>query len=45
MKATGELLGIRIEQELVGVEAMALLGLIGTVNAIAVELPGTDIVK
>ena len=37
--------GIGIEQQLVGVEAVAVLGLIGPVNAIAVELPGRDVVQ
>ena len=41
----GEPLGIGIEQQLVGVEAVAALGLIGPVDAIAVELPGRDVVE
>ena len=40
-----KLLGIGIEQELVGIEAMSLLGLIRPVDAIAVELPGADVGK
>jgi hypothetical protein len=42
---TGELLGIRIEQKLVGIEAMALIGLVGTVDAIAVELSWAHLVE
>src|SRR5882672_4882869 len=34
---------VRIEQELVGIEAMTLFGLVGTVDAISVELPGTKL--
>ena len=37
--------GIGIEQQLVGVEAVAMLGLIGPVNAIAIELSGRDVVQ
>ena len=37
--------GIGIEQQLVGVEAVAVLGLIRPVNAIAVELAGRDVVQ
>ena len=36
-------LGIRIEEELVGIEAMALLGHVRPVHAIAVELAGRDV--
>src|SRR5690348_2466469 len=36
---------IGIEQQLVGVEAMAAFGLVGPVNAIAVELPGRNVVQ
>src|SRR5258708_23609413 len=36
---SGELLRIRIDEELVGIEAQPALGLIGGMNAIAVELP------
>ena len=35
--------GIRVEQQLVGVEAVARLGLIGAVHAEAVERPRPDI--
>ena len=42
---SGEPPGIGIEQQLVGVEAVAVLGLIGPVNAIAVELSGRDVVQ
>src|SRR6185437_8562172 len=38
-------LGIAIEHELVAVEAMAMLRLIGAVHAIAVELSGRDVVE
>ena len=41
----GEPPGIGIEQQLVGVEAVAVLGLVGAVDAIAVELPGRDVVQ
>ena len=41
----GEPLGVGIEQQLVGVEAVAVLGRIGAVDAIAVELPGRDVVE
>src|SRR5258706_4200211 len=34
---------VRIEQELVGIEAVTLFGLVGTVDAISVELPGTKL--
>src|ERR1700722_5641125 len=37
--------GIGIEQKLVGVEAVAVFGLIGPVHAIAVELSGRDVVQ
>src|SRR5262245_55395232 len=40
-----ELLGIGIEEKLVGIEAMALIGLIGTVDAIAVELPRPHLIE
>src|SRR5262245_5354224 len=41
----GKLLGIRIENKLVGIEAMALIGLIGAVDAIAVELSWAHLVE
>ena len=41
----GKALGVGIEQQLVGVEAMAVLGLIGPMNAIAVELSGRNVVQ
>ena len=41
----GDPLGIGIEQQLVGVEAVAALGRIGAVDAIAIELPGRDVVE
>src|SRR5205823_4561842 len=41
----GEPLGVRIEQELVGIEAVAVLGLIRAVNAVAVELPGRNVIE
>ena len=41
----GQPLGIGIEQQLVGVEAVAVLGLVGAVNAIAVELAGRYVVE
>ena len=34
---------VRIEQQLVGVEAVAVLGLVGAVDAVAVELAGADV--
>ena len=42
---SGQPPGIGIEQQLVGVEAVAVLGLIGAVNAIAVELSGRNVVQ
>src|SRR5579871_4267898 len=42
---SGEPLGIGIKQELVGIEAVALLGRIGAVDAIAIELAGRDVVE
>jgi hypothetical protein len=42
---SGQPLGIGIEQQLVGVEAVAMFGLVGPVNAITVELPGRDVVE
>src|SRR4029077_2956193 len=41
----GEALGIGVEQQLVGVEAVAVLGVVRPVNAIAVELSGRNIVQ
>src|SRR5206468_4275992 len=41
----GEPLGVGIEQQLVGVEAVAAFGCIGAVDAIAIELPGRDVVE
>src|SRR5437763_11937920 len=41
----GEPLGVRIEQELVGIEAVAVLGLIRAVNAVAIELPGRNVIE
>src|SRR5207244_10758748 len=38
-----ELFCIRIQKQLVGSEAMALVGLVGTVHAIAVELSRPDV--
>ena len=38
-------LGIGVEQQLVGVEAVAVLGLVGAMHAIAVELAGRDVVE
>jgi len=43
LQRTGDLARIRVQQQLVGVEAMALLRLVGAVGAIAVELPGLHI--
>src|SRR5262245_32616237 len=40
-----KLLGIWIEEKLVGIEAMALIGLVGTVDAIAVELSRAHLVE
>ena len=42
---SGEPLGIGIEQQLVGVEAVAVLRRIGPVDAIAIELAGRDVVE
>src|SRR6476620_1105144 len=39
-----EPLGIGVEQQLVGVEAVAALGLVGPVDAIAVKLSGRNVV-
>ena len=44
-QAADEPLGIGIEQQLVGVEAVPALGRIGAVDAIAIELPGRDVVE
>ena len=44
-QASGKPPGIGIEQQLVGVEAVAVLRLIGSVNAIAIELPGRYVVE
>ena len=44
-QAAGEPLGIGIEQQLVGVEAVPAFGRIGAVDAIAIELPGRDVVE
>ena len=41
----GQPFGIGIEQQLVGVEAVALLRLVGTIDAIPIELPGRDVVE
>ncbi len=41
----GEPLGIGIQQQLVRIEAVALFGRIGPVDAIAVELSGRDVVE
>ena len=40
---SGELLCVRIQEQLVGIEAMALLGLVRTMDAVAVVLAGADI--
>ncbi len=42
---SGQPPGIGIEQQLVGVEAVAVFGLIGSVNAIAIELSGRNVVQ
>src|SRR4051812_35642285 len=42
---SGEPLGIGVEQKLVSVKAVAVLGLVGAVDAVAVELPGRDVVE
>src|SRR5579863_7497038 len=44
-QSSGDAPGIGIEQQLVGVEAVAVFGLIGSVNPIAVELPRRDVVQ
>ena len=36
---------IGIEQQLVGIESVAVLGLVGAMNAIAIELPGRNVVQ
>ncbi|MGY4481780.1 hypothetical protein ACVWWR_000971 [Bradyrhizobium sp. LM3.2] len=41
----GKPLGIGVEQQLVGVEAMPLLGLVGAMHAITVELAGRNVVE
>src|SRR5690606_11469687 len=43
--AAGEPLGVRVEQQLVRIEAMALLGGVWTVDAVAVKLSGRDIAE
>ncbi len=42
---SGQPPGIGIEQQLVGVEAVAVFGLIGAVNTIAIELSGRNVVQ
>src|SRR6266550_1287565 len=42
---SGRAPSVRIDQQLVGVEAVAMLGLIGSVNTVAIELSGRDIVE
>src|SRR5262249_22641980 len=42
---SGQPLGIGIEQQLVGIEAMAVFGLVRTVHAIAIELAGRHVVE
>src|SRR5258708_11736385 len=37
--------GVGVEQQLVGVEAVAVLGLIRSMNAIAIKLPGRNVVQ
>src|SRR6476620_10382764 len=44
-QSSGKPLRIGVEQQLVGVEAVAVVRLIGTVNAIAVKLPGGNVVQ
>ena len=41
----GQSLGIRIEQKLMGIEAVSVLGLVGTVNTVAIELAGRDVIE
>ena len=41
----GKASGVRVEQELVGIEAVALLRRIGTMDAIAVQLPRRNVVQ
>ena len=43
IRHAGDRLGVRIEQHLVGVEAMAFVRLVRSVDAVAVELPGPDV--
>ena len=42
---SGDPLGVGIEQQLVGIEAVAALGRVGAVDAITIELPGRDVVE
>src|ERR1019366_1028581 len=42
---SGKAPGIGIEQQLVGVEAVAVLGHIGSMNPIAIELSGRNVVQ
>src|SRR5258707_10913899 len=42
---SGQPLGVGVEQQLVGVEAVTVLGLVGSMNAIAIELPGRNVVQ
>ncbi len=42
-QAAGDPFGVRIEQQLVGVETVAALGIVGAVHAIAVELARDDV--
>jgi hypothetical protein len=44
-QSSGEAPGVRIEQQLVGVEAVAVLGFIAPVNAVAIELSGRNVVQ
>src|SRR5207302_2720603 len=42
---SGKPLGVGVEQQLVGIKAVAVLGLVGPVNAVAIELSGRNVVQ
>src|SRR3981081_2985699 len=42
---SGQPPGVGVEQQLVGVEAVAVFGLVKSVNAIAIELSGRNVVQ
>ena len=42
---SGYPLGVRIQQKLVGVEAVTMLGFVWSINSIAVKLTGRDVIE